>query len=484
MNTGTAEQEAGGKATATEGQASSSGNALPPKVGERPDSFMRGLVRWGSKGGLAIMDQGLISGSNFMISILLARWLMPDQYGAYAVAFGIWIMLSLVYQSLVLEPMGVFGGSTFRSNLRGYVRSLLSIHVALSVTICAALVISWAVAHRLGAGGATTGALAGIAFASPCLMLFNLARRSFYVELSPAPAAAGAFIYSAVVLAGLLLVYRRALLSPLTAFLLIGAGALVTGIVLMIALQRGLSGSGPAPAVGEAWRRHWRYGRWALASCIAGWLPSYIYFPLLSSFSGMQQSGQLKALMNLTMPFEQMKGALLMLFLPFAARVMQQDGKAGARILGVRLTLASTAGAILYWAVIIPLHKPVFHILYSGRYMEVAYLLPALALGQIFWSATFGPAVALRAMESPASVFVALGIATVASLVIGVPATWVFGLKGAIWGSNAADVLSLAALLFMFQRKLATYGSADISSGARWVGARGEVQRTMAPEEV
>jgi O-antigen/teichoic acid export membrane protein len=447
-----------------------------------PGSLLGKVVRGASKGGLAIMDQGLISGSNFMINVMLANWLMPDQYGAYAVAFGIWVMLQLVYQSLVLEPMGVFGGSTYRSNLRGYVRSLLSIHVGLSVTICGLLVMAWAVAHALGAGPATTGALAGVAFASPCLMLFNLARRSFYVELSPAPAAAGAFIYSAVVLGGLYLVNRRALLSPLTAFLLTGAGALVTGIILIIALQRGLSGSGPAPAVGEAWGKHWRYGRWALASCIAGWLPSYIYFPLLGAFTGMQASGQLKALMTLTMPFEQMKGALLMLFLPYAARVMQQDGKAGARIIGVRLTLASTAVAILYWAVIIPLHKPVFHLLYHGGYMDVAYLLPALALGQIFWSATFGPALALRAMESPRSVFVALGVATAASLVVGVPLTWYFGLRGAIWGSNAADVFSLAALMFMFRRKLATFGSAGVALGSRWVGAKGEVQPTMVLE--
>ena len=436
---------------------------------------------------MAILDQGLISGSNFIISILLARWLMPDQYGAYAVAFGIYIMLSLVYQSLVLEPMGVFGGSIFRSNLRGYLRSLISIHIALSVAICAALVISWAVAHRLGAGPAVTGGLAGIAFASPCLMLFALARRSFYVELSPAPAAAGAFIYSTLVLAGLYFLYHRSLLSPLTAFLLIGAGALVTGVVLMFGLRSGLSGSGPAPAFREAWRRHWRYGRWALASCIAGWLPSYVYYPLLSSFKGMAQTGQLKALMNLTMPFEQTKGALLMLFLPYAARVMAQQGKAGARILGTRLTLLSIGGAIAYWAVIIPLHKPVFQILYSGRYMEVVYLLPALALGQIFWSATFGPAVALRAMESPASVFAALGFATVASLLIGVPATWAFGLNGAIWGSNLADILSLVALIVVLRRKLATHGSADLGPRSELLKVTEDVRPTMGleiPEEV
>jgi O-antigen/teichoic acid export membrane protein len=453
-----------------------SGSGPAPRRG----GFVQNLARWLSKGGLAILDQGLISGSNFIISILLARWLMPDAYGAYAVAFGIWIMLSLVYQSLVLEPMGVFGGSTFHENLRGYLRSLLSIHVALSIVICAALGVWWQVAHWQGASSATTGALAGLVFASPCLMLFYLARRTFYVELSPAPAAAGAFIYSAVVLAGLYLVYRRSALSTLTAFLLIGAGALVTGIVLMIALRRGLSGRGPAPTVKEVWNKHWRYGAWALVSCIAGWLPSYIYFPLLASFASMEQSGQLKALMNLVQPFEQTRGALLMLALPYAARVMSQHGRDGARLLARNLTLLSGGGALLYWAIIIPLHVPVFHLLYKGRYLDVAYLLPALALGQIFWSATFGPSIALRAMESPSSVFWALLTATAASLMVGVPLTHAFGLKGAIWGSNAADFFSLAALFVVFGRKLASQRMAKMPmSGA---GANGDVRRPMKIE--
>jgi Na+-driven multidrug efflux pump len=165
---------------------------------------------------------------------------------------------------------------------------------------------------------------------------------------------------------------------------------------------------------------------------------------------------------------------------------MAEDGKAGARLLGSRLTWLSMFGAVLYWAIVIPLHKPLFHFLYSGRYMEVAYLLPALALGQIFWSATFGPSIALRAMESPASVFVALAFATLVSLVVGVPATWAFGLKGAIWGSNLADILSFIALYVVLQRKLTTDDSPERSSWSNWLG-KAEKVRTMtleAPEEI
>ena len=83
-------------------------------------------------------------------------------------------------------------------------------------------------------------------------------------------------------------------------------------------------------------------------------------------------------------------------------------------------------------------------------------------------------------MESPASVFAALGIATVASLIVGVPATWLFGLKGAIWGSNAADVFSFIALWWALKRKLSTADGAALSS--KWFGAKTAV--TSVPVEV
>src|SRR4051794_23090859 len=45
------------------------------------------LVEFASKGSLAVMDQALFSGANFLASIALARSLTPADYGAYSVAF-------------------------------------------------------------------------------------------------------------------------------------------------------------------------------------------------------------------------------------------------------------------------------------------------------------------------------------------------------------------------------------------------------------
>ena len=116
---------------------------FPPPTKALPVSLMRigkkRLISWALKGGLALLDQGLFAGSNFVASILLARWLSPQEYGAYAVAFAVFLLLLVPYQALVLEPMLVFGGSAYRNSIRSYVKSLLVVHCAMGLAIVIAL---------------------------------------------------------------------------------------------------------------------------------------------------------------------------------------------------------------------------------------------------------------------------------------------------------------------------------------------------------
>jgi O-antigen/teichoic acid export membrane protein len=431
------------------------GNGQPAAGTQRADqrALWGKIFSWAHQGGLTVLDQGLISGSNFLISVLLARWLSAEQYGAYAVAFGVFILLSLIYQALVLEPMSVFGGSTYRHNFRAYFASLLWIHVILSGAICILFGATAVLSRFFGAAVGLPAALAGVTIASPCVLFFWLARRSCYLEFVPAAAVSGAFVYCTFVMGALWLFYHEHLLSPFTAFILIAIGSFGTGSFLVFRRKLLVRPDGPRPATLVTAREHWNYGAWALAASIASWIPAYIYYPILSSFGSMAQSGQLKALMNLTLPLEQTKAALSMLLLPYAAGY-QHGHEAGAKTLSIRMTLFGTGIAVAYWAVIIPFERPIFHLLYSGRYMEVAHQIPVVAVGSIFWSASFGPAIALRGMKSPTSVFYAWAFAAVASLVIGVPASWYFGLSGGIWGNNVADIASFMAVSFLLYRKI------------------------------
>jgi O-antigen/teichoic acid export membrane protein len=117
-----------------------------------------------------------------------------------------------------------------------------------------------------------------------------------------------------------------------------------------------------------------------------------------------------------------------------------------------------TFGALAYWAVLIPFKGIVFHVLYGGKYLEVTPLIPYVALGTTLWSAAFGPAILLRAIESPDSIFYARIVASVLSLVVGVPATRAFGLWGVVSSIIVANLAAFFISMYILQRKSNSIG--------------------------
>ncbi|CCH53517.1 hypothetical protein BN8_02618 [Fibrisoma limi BUZ 3] len=56
------------------------------------------------KGGVAILDQVLFSGSNFLLNIYLVKLLIPADYGLFGTLYSIYILICIVFTSIFLEP--------------------------------------------------------------------------------------------------------------------------------------------------------------------------------------------------------------------------------------------------------------------------------------------------------------------------------------------------------------------------------------------
>jgi O-antigen/teichoic acid export membrane protein len=136
--------------------------------------------------------------------------------------------------------------------------------------------------------------------------------------------------------------------------------------------------------------------------------------------------------------------------------VQAEEGRQGANALTRKLTALFVTGAIAYWIVLIPLRRPLFNLLYAGKYMDASSLLPLFAAETIIWSAALGPAIVLRAMEYPRSLFFANAAASVVAIVFGIPATRHFGLHGVIWSMVLANILYVAVAFVLLERKLGT----------------------------
>jgi O-antigen/teichoic acid export membrane protein len=420
------------------------GVPVPPET-----SFAVRVIRQMGHGGFAVLEQGIFSGSNFVLSFLLARWLATDQYGSYRYAYAIFLLLAFLYQPLMVEPMAVFGCSEYQTCLRGYWRSMLKMQGTLTVVM---VVLSGACAAlSKGQPGGLSAALWGMTIAGPCVLLAWLTRRGFYLKLRPGFAALGSIIYSGIMLGGVYYFHRLGLITPFVSYALMAVGSVVAAIFLLARLRSVfLTSDRPAPSLVKIWRRHWVYGRWALAAALMGWFPIYIYFPALKWFAGVDQVANLGVLLNLVTPVQQAYGALSVFFLAHAAEVQGRKGIRGLKPLSVWFVGMFTAGAIAYWLLILPLKHQVFQLLYHGRYLGIVGLLPLAGLGCILWSAVLGQTVVLRAMEAPYLVFWAEVGSFALCLIVGVPFTYFWGLQGALWGmvvSNLGALIICALLL-------------------------------------
>ena len=172
------------------------------------------------QGAWTVLDQALFSGSNFVVNVMLARWLAPEAFGAFTTAFIVFLVCGTVHAGLLVEPMLVFGPSRFERQRRAYLRRLVGAHGAFSAAFGAAAGVAWALGDALVAG-----VLAALALAQGGILLLWLARRACLVARRPALAAAGGAAYLVAVVGGALALRAAGGLSAATALLLMGAGA-------------------------------------------------------------------------------------------------------------------------------------------------------------------------------------------------------------------------------------------------------------------
>ncbi len=407
--------------------------------------------KWASRALFAVVDQSLISGSHFVLGIQLARYLRPAGYGAYALAFSMFSLLSMLHQAIVLEPLSVFGGSKYRGSLQRYLGELLGLQAVSGIACLGILIVAAIGVYLARQSGELALSFVGVGIATPFVLLFAFTRRALYLEYRSNIAAGGAGLYGIFLFSGLWLLNYAGFLSVFTAFLDMGVAALATSMLLLIYVRPALKAGSPE----RKWavtNEHWRYGRWALGSSLFIWISWNLWYTIVGSFSGLAATGTLKALLNLAMPVTQSCAALSLLVLPHTAQVAHAEGLAGAKRQAASVALLFTAGAVLYWTVILLFRGPLIAFLYTGRYDDTTSYLPWLALASIVSGAIVGPVSALRALQKPSTVCLTFFIASLAGLCVGIPATSAYGVSGAIAGILVSSLLALGMAVFMLSR--------------------------------
>lgn len=412
---------------------------------------VKGWRAWVGKGSLAVLDQGLISGSNFLIGILLARWLVPGAYGAYTLAFSIFLFLSGFHNSLILEPMSVFGAGQHKEQLPAYLGKLLRLQFVLTFGMALLLALAVSVFAHFASNSALPSALWGASLAIPWILSFWFCRRSAYLELRSALAVRSAAVYCLLVLLLLYLSEQLGLLLPFTAFLMQALASLAASAVLLVSIRPQFTSIDTSPSMRMILNQHWKYGRWVVGTSLVSWLSGNAYYVLVASLLRMEDVAALRALQNFVLPMTQFLTAITLLLLPWASAQFAEQGGVGFRTSIRKISLLFVTGAVVYLVCIVLFGNWLMVTLYAGRYVQVAYLLPLAVLPLLMAAATQGPGIALAAMQAPSKVFWGYAVAAAITIVVGVPLTHYRGIVGAMSAMVISQSASFAVVVYFYK---------------------------------
>ena len=403
---------------------------------------MERLWRWAPRGVLALLDQGLVSGANFLLGVSLARSGGPESYGAYMIMFAAFLLIANIHQAILIEPATVLAFSLFPGRNDRYLRAVLIMHAIFTVGFVIMAGSFWMTASRFHITGALANALGGLVIVTPCVLLFWLSRSFAYLDFSPGRAVIGSSAYCAAVVIGIVISYVRGHNTPLTAFSWTAAAAVIASAVLLRHYRRMRPPTESEPGLRTVWSRHWRFGRWGLSSVGLNWAQTNSISMISGSLLGLRATGGLNSLVGLLQPMIQVLISASRVVLPRVAQIYTLKGLQATRrpIVRVGITLfLLTSG---YWLLLAVAHRPLLRFIYGAKFMPYAYLVPIISLHLVACSIMAACDVAFNAMQSPQSSF-PIKMTIVAIMI---PANtfliWRFGLLGAAIGVPAFSTAS------------------------------------------
>jgi O-antigen/teichoic acid export membrane protein len=405
-----------------------------------------GIKRLLGSGVWAIADQGLSALASLAINLVLIWSLTPDQYGAFAVSFSCFLLLSGLHNSLLLEPLLVFGAGRYKDAVSAYLGTLAYGHWPLSTALCGLLLLIAAAAWTLGSP-ALGVAFAGAALSAPGLLLLQLARRACFLHGDLRLAAAGGAIYLLLSLVGALALFQLDLLSPISVYLLMGLAGFLVGSCVLDRQGVPFTGASRLLALRPVALAHWDYGRWVIASTLAAWIPGNLYFLVLPIMVDLEAAGTMAALMLFLRPVMTVVQPLALIMVPGLVRIQHDHSGVLHRIATVATLFL--VWATCYWGLLALGHRPLVEWILGAQYASSSFLLAILGGVAPMMAAASVVASGLRAATRPDLEFQAHLFSAVAAIAIGIPLVIVLKLPGAAVGLTVSYAALAGAMIFM-----------------------------------
>lgn len=400
-------------------------------------------LKWGKRFVFTIIDQGLFSSTNFLLNIMLARWLPPDEYGAFAIAFTVMLILSGILGSLIYEPMMVFGSTQFSGLFPIYIQRLGFIQLAMVIFLsCLSILTVFFLT------GPIKIAILWMAISMPFTLSFWFFRQACYLESRSTLAAVASSIYFATITGGVILIKSENLLSLVNVYLLQALASMLGVIIISYNLLKGTSQMENKIPFRQIINIHWNYGRWILPASLVNSSANLLITPLIGIFRGLGETGVYKAYLNLITPLSQLITAFNLYFLPRLSRKYSEIENYKADRIFIKIFFFYVGITLAY---LVPIHfagNIMIDFLYNSQYYSsFSSIIPYIEIILLLTTISSILGIRVRALEKPKAVL--LGKIASAAMILGTLYYWLMktGVAGAFLALGLGLVAEIMALL-------------------------------------
>jgi O-antigen/teichoic acid export membrane protein len=403
----------------------------------------------------ALTDQAIVSGTNFLTNVMLARFMGLRQYGVFALAWMSALFVNSLQSALIVAPMMSIGPKQEEKDRSCYFGAVAFQELVL-VILCFILLFA---ALKVSAGFFPHAKLQPLALplavSASAYQVQDFLRRYFFATRRNRRALANDALSYLTQLPILYLLHETSLLNSATALWVMAATSifgLITGWFWMEPLQLDFDW---IKAIAS---RHWKFSRWLSASALLQWTSGNLFLIAAPIFYGPAAAGILKASQNLMATTHIWFQGLDNVVPVETARRLQEDG-VHSMLAYIRSVLSKWGGLTFVFAMVMAV-APGFwlRLIYGPEMVQYGYVLRLYALLYVFIFLGGPLRAGLQAMEFTLPIFWSYLAMTVFAFVFAVPLAKGLGLAGTMLGLLGTQLLfqSIVAAALIVKAKRVT----------------------------
>ncbi|MDA1028393.1 MAG: oligosaccharide flippase family protein [Bacteroidetes bacterium] len=221
----------------------------------------------------AVVDQGIISGMNFLTFLVLARWMEVTEFGQYILIFTVLLFVQSVQHALITRAHNVLGAKQEGKEYSHLTKSVVKLVLVFGMLTTLLFVGFGFIFSWLSWSPWSNGAFA-LAIGILPWMLQDAIRRILYTSERIAAATLNDAICYVLQLAAILVLIKASVTgSALTVFYVLSGSSLIAAVWGLFQIRTYLTGFFKGnEGLGKVAKQLWQFGKWLTTGEFIGWI--------------------------------------------------------------------------------------------------------------------------------------------------------------------------------------------------------------------